>query len=137
MAELIAAKTHNIQPLRAYDTDGSVITPSNYDNKLRGATVLVAMTLLHRYIKKNKRHVFTLHDREISILRRPQIKAPSSPYKRRKLTRNIMTSWKGKEVDRSNHDGERAYTFYPQNTIHKYSVFVSISHLRLYFGISL
>lgn len=101
LADLAAANTHDIQPLRAYDTDGSILSPTNYENKLHGATVLVAMAFFHRYIKKNKRHVFTLQVCEITILRPPPAKGPSSPYKRRKLTKSVLTSHKGKGVDRS------------------------------------
>ncbi|KIK77225.1 hypothetical protein PAXRUDRAFT_28843 [Paxillus rubicundulus Ve08.2h10] len=106
LAELAATNTHIIQPLCAYDIDSSILSPTDYENKLHGATVLVAMALFHCYIKKNKCHVFTLQVRKISILRHSQSKGPSSPYKRRKLSRSIMTNHKGKGVYHSNRTWE-------------------------------
>lgn len=117
LTELVAANTHTIQPLPAYDIDGNIISPDHYETKLRGATVLVAMAFTHRYIKKNKRHVFTALPREIAIVRRPSTMGPSSPYKRRKLTKSLMTNHKGKGVSRSNETNDGAYIFFSEKHI--------------------
>ncbi|KAF9238949.1 hypothetical protein BU15DRAFT_74915 [Melanogaster broomeanus] len=73
-------ETHDIYPLPAFDTKGTLIPPSQYDTTLKGATVEVHFTFAHHFIKKNKRHIYTMLLHRLEVLHGPDTLL-TSPFK--------------------------------------------------------
>ena len=63
-----ATTTHYICPLPAFDEHHTLLSPNDYQKKLCGAIVQVHFTLVHYFIKQEKKSVFTAVVREIVIL---------------------------------------------------------------------
>ncbi|KAF8120376.1 hypothetical protein EV363DRAFT_1303312 [Boletus edulis] len=82
--------THDICPIPAFDTNGKMIPPSQYESALKGATVEIHFTFAHHYIKKNKRHVYSTLLRKLEVLRGPD-PLPSSPFKRVRISATPTT----------------------------------------------
>jgi len=83
-AELEALKElYDVNPLRAYDIDGKLILPRNYERQLIGAVVRLQFTFIH-YAIGNWGSTLVIHARELNILRNAQA-LPKSPFKRRNL----------------------------------------------------
>ncbi|KIK77994.1 hypothetical protein PAXRUDRAFT_834770 [Paxillus rubicundulus Ve08.2h10] len=77
--------THDICPLPAYEEDGSLIQPRQYESKLRGALVEVHMSFCYHHIKILKKHVFNAIPRQLIVLR-PPAALPSNPFKRLRIS---------------------------------------------------
>lgn len=58
LEDLIAADSHNINPLPAYDINHTWLPPSKYMEKLPSAIVLVSIVFAHHYVKPSKCHIF-------------------------------------------------------------------------------
>ncbi|KAI6145835.1 hypothetical protein BKA82DRAFT_153151 [Pisolithus tinctorius] len=63
-----AALTHYISPLPAFDIDGKPIQPVDYQQVLSGAVIQAQFTLLHYFIKGNRKSIFTTSLHEMHIL---------------------------------------------------------------------
>ncbi|KAF8137241.1 hypothetical protein EV363DRAFT_1157289, partial [Boletus edulis] len=83
--------THDICPVPAFDSSGKLIPPSQYEARLKGATVEVHFTLAHHFIKKIKRHVYSTQLRKLEVLRGPD-PLPSSPFKRVRISATFTKS---------------------------------------------
>ena len=91
--ELVSS--HNIQPLPAYDENHNLISPSQYESKLKGALVEVHMAIYHHHIKSSKRDIFNAVLRELIVLA-PPAALPTSPFKRRRLKEGPSTERRNK-----------------------------------------
>ena len=69
-------------PLPAFDINSSIIIPSKYEEKLKGAIVRITVTLIHQYLRINKTDNFYADIQEITIVKRP-LAVMQSPSKRK------------------------------------------------------
>ncbi|KAL1762117.1 hypothetical protein FB107DRAFT_268406 [Schizophyllum commune] len=60
--------THTICPLPAYDEDGMILSPMEYEAALPGALVNVMFTLRHAVDRNDRSHYFTTDLEELSII---------------------------------------------------------------------
>ena len=79
--------THIVNPLPVYEFNRNkdelkLVSPKDYEKKLKGAVVEVHFALIHHHLKQLNRHIFNLHVREMIVHRKP-LPGPSSPFKRR------------------------------------------------------
>ncbi|KIO09447.1 hypothetical protein M404DRAFT_131598 [Pisolithus tinctorius Marx 270] len=75
-----AASTHYISPLPAFDVNGKPIQPVDYQRVLSGAVVEAQFTLLHYFIKGDRKSIFTTSLCEMCILCAP-LRGPVNPFK--------------------------------------------------------
>ena len=80
--QLIKDEVYETNPLPAFDLDGSIIVPSKYEEKLKGAIVRVTVTLIHQYLRINKTDDFYADIQEITVVKRP-LAVMQSPSKRK------------------------------------------------------
>ena len=80
--QLIKDAIYETHPLPAFDIDGSIIVPSKYEEKLKGAIVRVTVTLIHQYLRINKTDNFYADIQEITVVKRP-LAVMQSPFKRK------------------------------------------------------
>ncbi|KAJ7612106.1 hypothetical protein FB45DRAFT_760134 [Roridomyces roridus] len=83
-------QTHQVYRLPAYDTDGDLIHPSKYREKLMGAVVEVAFTLQHWEIvskledgRQRKTDAFGADIQRMRVLVSPPPRTPSTPTRKR------------------------------------------------------
>ena len=91
--ELVSS--HNIQPLPTYDENHNLISPSQYESKLKGALVKVHMAIYHHHIKPSKHDIFNAVLRELIVLALPAA-LPTSPFKCRHLKEGPSTERRNK-----------------------------------------
>lgn len=75
-----AILTHIVLPLPAYDEHQKLIVPADYQTKLHSAVVQVLFRLVHYFINKDKKSVFTAILHKIVILH-PPASMPVNPLK--------------------------------------------------------
>jgi len=73
------AKVYDVSPLPATTTSGKPVRPTEYEQKLAGATVLIQITLSCEIFAKG--YQFYADIESISILRLPKTVVPPSPSK--------------------------------------------------------
>lgn len=85
----VAAETHSINPLPAYDQNGVLIEPQYYMKRLDGATVILRFELTHYLIRKgkDKQAVDTFSARvvQIRVILPPPGACPATPRKKKVL----------------------------------------------------
>lgn len=67
--------THYAVPLRAYDHDGNIIPPVDYERSLLGAVVCVDFTLFHGSTPQHD-HVYTAYIDSLNVLEPPLPRSP-------------------------------------------------------------
>ena len=61
--------SHEVRPIPAYDVKGNLITPTEYEEKIAGATAHVCFAIVHFLIRQ--KHVYNAVVRDITIMRPP------------------------------------------------------------------
>ena len=61
--------SHEVRPIPAYDVKGNLITPTEYEEKIAGATARVCFAIVHFLIRQ--KHVYNVVVRDITIMRPP------------------------------------------------------------------
>lgn len=82
LAEIIANRSHKGNLLPAFDTDGNLIAPKDYERKLCGAIVYFKIAAVFQYLSTLKMENWYAEIRELKVLDAPAPK-PLSPSKRR------------------------------------------------------
>ena len=83
MAEMIANKSHEPQPLPAFDVRDRLIMPAKYEKKLKGAIVRVKATICHQYMGKSNNYYADIQ--ELVVISTPVSSGVSSTLKRKML----------------------------------------------------
>lgn len=85
----VAAETHRVKPLPAYDLNGVLIEPQYYTKRLDGATVILRFELTHHLIGRGKEKppvdTFSARVVQIRIILPPPGAAPATPQKKKLL----------------------------------------------------
>lgn len=85
----MAAETHCVNPLPAYDQNGVLLEPQYYMKRLEGATVIIRFELNHYLINKGKDRAavdtFSARVVQIRIILPPPGASPATPRKKRVL----------------------------------------------------
>ena len=88
----IAAETHLVQPLPAYDLNSVLIEPQYYMRRLDGATVILRFELVHHLIRKGKDQAgvdtFSARVVQLRVILPPQGQSPATPIRRKLLPRD-------------------------------------------------
>ncbi|KAK7683379.1 hypothetical protein QCA50_013641 [Cerrena zonata] len=82
LEEMIDSGRYEVVPLPALDVDDSIILPSQYEEKLKGAIVRVTVTIVHQYLRTGKTDNFYADIQEIKVLKKP-LRVLASPGKRK------------------------------------------------------
>lgn len=69
-------------PLPAYTNSGSLILPTDYEDRLKGALVRAKVSVSHLYLQSSKTDNYFADIRELWVLRKP-VKPVVSPGKRK------------------------------------------------------
>jgi len=110
-----AAETHSVNPLPAYDQNGVLVEPLQYNRRLDGATVIIRFELYHYLIRnKGKPAVDTFSARvvQLRIVLPPPGASPATPRKKKLLPHDTyfgsFTPKRGRddEDDDDNEDGK-------------------------------
>ena len=80
--QLVKDAVYEPHPLPAFNLDGSIIIPSKYEEKLKGAIIQVTVTHIHQYLSINKTDNFYADIQEITVVKRP-LAVMQSPFKRK------------------------------------------------------
>ena len=87
----VAAETHSVNPLPAYDLNGVLVEPQYYTKRLDGATVIIRFELNHYLIRsKDKPSVDTFSARvvQLRVILPPPGASPATPRKKKVLPRD-------------------------------------------------
>ncbi|KAJ3475318.1 hypothetical protein NLI96_g11918 [Meripilus lineatus] len=77
MRKILADPNYEPVPLPAYDINGVLIPPAQYETKLYGATVHVKAVIVHQFFKTHNSHNYFLDIRSLNVIREPSAMASS------------------------------------------------------------
>ena len=85
----VAAETHQVNPLPAYDQNGVLLEPHYYGKRLDGATVVIRFELSHYLIRKGKdkraTDTFSARVVQLRVILPPPGASPATPRKKKVL----------------------------------------------------
>ena len=82
----VAAETHQVNPLPAYDQNGVLLEPQYYSKRLDGATVVLCFELTHYLIHKKDQHAIdtlSAHIVQLRIILPLPRSSPTTPRKKK------------------------------------------------------
>ena len=96
LRRIIDTQSHYSQVILAYNEDDNLIAPANYQAKLRGAVVELAVAMSHQYFPSENKDNYYLDIRKLKVVK-PPVGMPSSPSKRRITVEELSTERKKKK----------------------------------------
>ena len=84
----VAAESHSVNPLPAYDQNGVLIEPQYYTRRLDGATVIIRFELYHYLIRSRDMppvDTFSARVVQLRVILPPQGASPATPRKKKIL----------------------------------------------------
>ena len=68
--------THTVEQLPAYDINGNLIAPLDYEEKLAGSIARICFSVAHFHIKQ--KHIYNAYVKDITVVRPPTSIATTS-----------------------------------------------------------